>query len=336
MTDLATTTPPRPSSDALQFIQAPVRDQLNRVVEEMREIVTADLPMIQEVVNHLLQVRGKMFRPTLALLASAADGRDDPRAVTVAASLEMMHVATLVHDDSVDQALVRRGMPTVHSVFNHRVSVIMGDFLYTRALMAMVRLGDIEFMRILTDVSNALSSGEMMQLGAIGRLDFTEAAYFRLIRSKTASLLAGACECGALCGAPRLREPLTRYGDRLGVAFQIADDVLDYTADAAVTGKPTGQDLREHQVTLPLILALPQLTPKARGRVEAFFATDEPDDTFVAEVIGIVDEAGGIVAARRQGERVVEEAEEALAQLPETPARAALAEAINYVIVRRR
>src|SRR5438876_695443 len=242
-----------PIGSRLRDIQAPVETQLEDVVRAMHDIATDELPLIREVSGHLLQMRGKMFRPTLALLAGAVEDAPEPRAITLAAVVELMHLATLVHDDSVDHSVLRRGLPTVNSLFSHQVSVIMGDFLYTRAHAALVDVGDLEFLRILTTVANELTIGEMRQLAAVDGLEFSEDDYFALIRSKTAVLLSAACETGALCGAARYRSALARYGERLGMAFQIADDILDYTSDSAVTGKPSGLDLREHKVTLPLI-----------------------------------------------------------------------------------
>ena len=324
-----------PASRALRDIQAPVRDRLDDVVTEMHRIVTDSLPIIREVSSHLLQMRGKMFRPTLALLASAAEDASEQRSVTVAAIVELMHLATLVHDDSVDHSVLRRGLPTVNALFSHQVSVIMGDFLYSRALTALVGLGDLELIRIVTDVANELTIGEMRQLGAVDALAFTEDEYYRLVRAKTASLIAGACECGALCGAPRFRQPLAQYGDRLGVAFQIADDLLDYLGDQAVTGKPGGLDLREHKVTLPLIAALPRMSKGGRTRVDELFATEEPADELIADTIAIVTEAGGIEYARQRGEQFADDAQRALRVLPESPVRSSLTDAIAYVMDRQ-
>jgi len=319
----------------LEAIQAPVRDALEDMVRTMGDLVVSDLPLVGQVSAHLLTVRGKMFRPTLALLASAADGTPDPRRITIAASIELMHLATLVHDDSVDHSVLRRGLPTVNSMFSHQVAVIMGDFLYTRALTTLVRCGDMEIMRIVADVANELTIGEMRQLEAIDALTFSEASYEALIRAKTASLISGACESGALCGAVRHRERLAFYGDRLGMAFQIADDILDYAEDAATTGKPGGLDLQEHKVTLPLLAALPAMSPAARRRVEVLFAADEPAPELVHEVVGIVTDAGGLDYARRRGEQFASEAADALAGIPESPVRTALLEAITYVMERR-
>ena len=326
---------PKSVSSVLLEIQAPVHDRLERVATEMHDIMTEDLPLIQEVSKHLLKKRGKLFRPTLLLLASELEGRVDPRAVSVAASIELMHLATLVHDDSVDHSVLRRGLPTINSMFSHEISVIMGDFLYSRALSALVRIGEIEIVRIVTDVTNELALGEMRQLGAIDRLGFTEQEYLATIRSKTASLLAAACETGALCGAPRHSKVMARYGERLGMAFQIVDDIIDYTEDESVTGKPGGNDLKEHKVTLPLIEALPNMSPVARRKVDQLFHTEELNDEQVAEVIGIVAEAGGIEAARRRGEQFMQEAADALSGVPESPARTSLLAAVAYVLERR-
>lgn len=319
----------------LEQIQAPVRDKLDRVMPDMHHVVSHDLPMIEQVSGHLLSKRGKLFRPTLALLASDVEGRSEPQAIRLASAIELMHLATLVHDDSVDHSAVRRGLPTVNALFSHQISVIMGDFLYSRALRALVALENLPVLRILTDVSNELAVGEMRQLAAIDALGFDETDYVKLIRAKTASLLSAACETGAYYGAMEHRAALARYGERLGLAFQIADDLLDYTEDERTTGKPTGADLKEHKVTLPLIGALPRLSKAARARVDALFAEDAPSDAQVDEVVAIVAEAGGLDYAKQRGEQFAAEARDALAGLPASPVRAALEHAIVYVMERR-
>jgi len=322
-------------SVTLAGIQAPVRARLDLVVPELRRVVVSNLPMIEQVSGHLLRMRGKLFRPTLTLLASEVEGRGESGAVTVAAAIELMHLATLVHDDSVDHSALRRGLPTVNALFSHQTSVIMGDFLYSRALKALVELESLPVLKILTEVSNQLAIGEMRQLAAIDALEFDESGYVELIRAKTGSLLSAACETGAIYGAAHHRASMARYGERLGLAFQIADDLLDYTEDESVTGKPSGADLKEHKVTLPLIGALPKLTPAARSRVDALFANESPSDELVAEVVAIVSDAGGLEYAKNRGAQFAQEANDALAKLPDSPVRAALSHAIVYVMERR-
>jgi len=323
-----------PAPSALREIQAPVQEMLGRVPDELRRIVLEDLPLIENVNGHLMLMKGKMFRPTLVLLASAVEERPAPRAAALAATVELVHLATLVHDDSVDHSVLRRGMPTVNSLFSHQVSVIMGDFLYSRAVVELVRAGDVEVLRVLADATNLMTVGEMRQLAALDALHFSEEDYEALIRAKTASLLSAACEIGALVGAARYRGQLARYGERLGMVFQVADDLLDYTAEEAVTGKPSGLDLREHKVTLPLISALRTMSAAERSEVERLFATAEPGDADVARVIDIVSSNGGLEYARRRGEEYARDAAAALDGLPDTPAVASLHDAIAYAMDR--
>lgn len=330
----------RPRTDStgsvtLQDIQAPVAGALARVHDEMWRIVAIDSEFFRSVSEHLMLMKGKMVRPTLLLLASEVEGSAPPRAAAYAAVLELIHLATLVHDDAVDHSVLRRGMPTINSLFTHQVSVIAGDFLYSRAVQELVRLDDMEALRVFANAANELTVGEMRQLGALDTLAFSEDDYEFLIRCKTAALFKAACDVGALCGAPRHREQLARFGERLGMAFQVKDDLIDYTEDSGTTGKPTGLDLKEHKVTLPLIEALRRVDGDQRRVIERLFATATPTDEQVAEVVAIVRETGGLEYAQRRGEEFAANAEESLAGLPESPARAALHDALDYVLDRR-
>lgn len=330
-----TTRTPSALAAALRDIQAPVRTDLDAVGQELWRIVSADVPLVQNVQEHLMGMKGKLFRPTLLLLSSSIDGESPKKAITFAAIIELIHLATLVHDDAVDHSVLRRGMPTLNALFSHQVSVIMGDFLYLRALRELVTIGDLEAMRAITFASNEMTLGEIRQLAQYDALSFSEKDYETLIRAKTAALFMAACDVGALCGAPRYRETLTRFGERLGMAFQVADDLLDYTEQQEMTGKPSGLDLKEHKVTLPLIAALREMPSSARARVDALFASPEPDEDAIAEVVGIVRDHGGLEYARRRADQYSREAEEALAELPEGPSKASLMDAIGYVVERR-
>jgi octaprenyl-diphosphate synthase len=321
---------------ALRDIQAPVRLELERVPAEIRRIVTADVPLVQEVGDHLLSMKGKLLRPTLVLLAGSVEDRlESDRAITGAALVELLHLATLIHDDAVDHSVLRRGMPTINALFSHQVSVIMGDFLYSRVMRELVALEDIEMMRVMSNASDAMTLGEMRQLAAFDALAFSEDDYERLIKAKTSALFVAACAVGALAGAPQHTDALVRFGERLGMAFQVADDLLDYTESSAMTGKPSGLDLKEHKVTLPLIAALRTMPAGARREVERLFATPEPEEEAVASVMALVREAGGLEYARRRAEQFAQEAEDALAGVPTGAARTALVDAIGYAVDRR-
>ncbi len=320
----------------LASLQAPLRARLETVQRELRRIIESDFGLIAEVNGHLLQMQGKMFRPTLLLLSEDASSTRDPRAPTLAAVIELIHLATLVHDDSVDHSVLRRGMPTINALFSHQISVIMGDYLYSRAVVELTRLGDLEPLRVLSRVTNEMTVGEMRQLMALEPLAFSEAEYDLLIRSKTASLVSGACEVGALRAEPAERGALRRFGEYLGMAFQVIDDLLDYVGDKSVTGKPSGSDLREHKVTLPLIFALERMDASGRKQVERLMATAEPSDDQIATVVGLVAEIGGLEYARERAQRLAVQAESELDALPAGPARDALRASITYVLDRRR
>jgi len=320
----------------LAELQAPVTPGLEAVRAELRRLIQADFGLIAEVNTHLLQMQGKMFRPTLVLLADAATGRADPRATSFAAIVELIHLATLVHDDSVDHSVMRRGMPTINALFSHQISVIMGDYLYSRAVIELVRLEDLAALRVLSRVTNEMTVGEMRQLLAHDPLHFSEADYDLLIRSKTASLISGACEVGALGAPAPEREALARFGYHLGMAFQVVDDLLDFTADEAATGKPSGLDLREHKVTLPLIHALPRMTPAQRRTVEVLMANPAPTDGEIQAVVDAVSRCGGLEYARGRAERFIEAAEADLEVLEPSPARETLRASLAYVLDRRR
>ncbi|HMH81356.1 MAG TPA: polyprenyl synthetase family protein, partial [Gemmatimonadales bacterium] len=236
---------------------------------------------------------------------------------------------------SVDHSTLRRGMPTINALFSHQVAVIMGDYLYSRAIIELVRLDDLEPLRVFARVTNEMTIGEMRQLEAHDKLAYGEAQYDQLIRAKTASLLSGACEVGALQAPAAYRAALGRFGMHLGMAFQIADDLLDYTAAEAVTGKPSGLDLREHKVTLPLIAALEAMSPTDRRLVGELMTAPEPADALVAEVIRQVAAAGGLDYARRRALELAQQAEAELDILPPSLARDALRESIAYAVERR-
>ena len=324
------------ASRTLAAIHRPVRAELDATVEELERIVRSDFPLVGDVNTYLLRLRGKLFRPTLLLLGARATDTLDSRKVRLAASIELIHLATLVHDDSVDHSVLRRGQPTVNSLFSHQVAVIMGDYLYSRAIQELVALHDWEPMQVMSRVTNEMTVGEMRQLEAHDRIAYGLEDYERLIRAKTASLVSAACELGGYDAGPAIREALRRFGHALGMAFQITDDVLDYTESEAVTGKPSGHDLKEHKITLPLIAALPACDEADRGAIDALMADADPSDDQVACVIAIVRSRGGVEAARERALGFAREAEGELDALAPGEAREALQAALVYAVERRR
>jgi len=324
----------RPSLTAIQGL---VHDVLDDVLAHMGAVLEADVPFINEVSFHLQRVRGKLFRPALLALANRVEERPDNREVALGAVIEIIHMATLVHDDSIDRSSMRRGRPTLNSRWGHKVSVIMGDYLYSRAMSEITRIGDLELIGLAARVTNDLTIGEMVEIAHHGQLVEDPRQYFFLIEKKTASLISTACEMGAAIGAPEQREPLKEYGRRLGMAFQLIDDLMDYGGEQAVMGKPVGTDLREGQVTFPLLAVLPNLSPAERRAVNVVFEPQEqatPDD--IQRVVELVRDRGGIEATRRIAREYADRAREALEGLPATPSREVMDAAVDYVLARDR
>ncbi len=321
----------------LHLIREPVGDRLAGVNEEIRRIVLSDFDMIAEVNDALDQMQGKLFRPTLLLLVNEVGGSPHEDAVSLAAVVELVHLATLVHDDAVDHSVLRRGLPTVNHLWNHQVAIIAGDYLYTRAMLELGRIGRIEPIRALARAANAMTVGEFRQLTSRDALDFGEEDYTNLIAAKTASLMSAACEIGALVGAEEHREDFRTFGQALGMAFQVADDLLDYEGSEELTGKPTGHDLRERKATLPLIHAFRKATEAERERIREFFTLADPEDEEISEIVAIVRERGGLDYARDEARRYAGEAEEALGRVGGGgEATRSLRAAIDYAVERRR
>lgn len=324
----------RPS---LATIQRLVSEPLDGVLEHMEAILRADVPFIDEVVFHLREMRGKLFRPALLSLANRIEEDPDDRETALGAVIEIIHLATLVHDDSIDQSELRRGLPTLNHRWDHKVAVIMGDYLYSRAMSEITRLGDLELIGLAARVTNDLTIGEMVEIAHHRILVEDPTQYFFLIEKKTASLVATACEMGAVIGAPNHRGPLREYGHRLGMAFQLIDDLMDYSGEQAVMGKPAGSDLREGQVTYPLLSILPGIDPAGREAVETVFDGDQAASSqAIDRVVSLVQREGGIEATRRLATRWADRARESLSELPPTPAREVLEAAVDYVVARDR
>ena len=320
----------------LADLQAPVRGLLDDVGAELRRIVASDFQMIDEVNEHLLFIQGKLFRPTLLLLSASVGTEPQEDSVTLAAVVELVHLATLVHDDAVDHSVLRRGQPTVNALWTHQVAIIMGDYLYSRGVTELTRIRKMDALAVLAGAANEMSIGEMRQLTSYDALDFTEGDYYRLIAAKTASLMSAACEIGALAGEPEYRDALARFGHNLGMAFQIADDLLDYTGTEAVTGKPTGHDLRERKVTLPLVGAMAQTDESEVAKIRQFFTRVDPSDAEIQEIIDLVSRRGGLEYARRQARHYADLARACLVGLAEGPALDALRDSVSYAVDRSR
>ncbi len=316
--------------------QAPVEVELAQVDAEIGRLFDASEGLIAEVGQHVLAAAGKRLRPTLLLLAARRDGSVPENALLAGAVVELIHMATLIHDDSVDQSLLRRGMPTINSMFSDQVSVIMGDYVYSKAFAMMMQRGLFDEMTILSVTAHVMSRGEMHQIERKFRLDATVDDYFEVIDEKTASLFAAACRIGAGLRGSTALDAWHEFGREYGRAFQITDDLFDFIGDQEVMGKAAGSDIRGGRVTLPLIAALAHAAPHERRRAEAIVAGGVRDADW-AELVGWIGRHGGVDACFERARQHAARAQGVLATLDADPdAREALAACVEQVVSRRR
>jgi len=318
----------------LPRIQALAAADMAAVDALIRRRLASDVVLINQIAEHIINAGGKRLRPMLVVLAGQATGGAGPDHHQLAAIIEFIHTSTLLHDDVVDESDLRRGRSTANAIWGNAASVLVGDFLYSRSFQLMVELDRMEVMRILADTTNRIAEGEVLQLLHVRNPDTDEAAYLRVIERKTAVLFATGTRLGALAsGADEaVQQALYDYGMNLGYAFQIADDVLDYTADAAELGKNLGDDLAEGKATLPLIRAMDRSDAATRERLRRI--VQEGDTSAMAEVLAAIHATGGLEYSRQRAMDYARAAEAALSILPESEAVAALRGLARYAVER--
>lgn len=325
---------PAPATLDLPAIQAFAAPDMAAVDALIRRRLASDVVLVNQVAEHIVAAGGKRLRPMLLLLAARALGHGGADAHQLAAVVEFIHTATLLHDDVVDESDLRRGRKTANALFGNAASVLVGDFLYSRSFQLMVELERMPVMKILADTTNAIAEGEVLQLLHVRNPDTDEAAYLKVIERKTAVLFAAATRLGALlAGADAaLQQRLHDYGLALGYAFQIADDVLDYSADEAALGKHLGDDLAEGKATLPLIHAIRHTDADTRARLRTI--VEHGDSDAMPEVLAAIEATGGLEYSRRRAEDYAEAAERALEGLGDNAAVAALRGLARYAVRR--
>jgi octaprenyl-diphosphate synthase len=305
--------------------QARTDASLYSLVEDFfRNTFTTDNPLITEAIKRMLAAGGKRLRPRITLLAAEANGSNAEDHLHLAAYMELIHVATLIHDDVVDNAQTRRGVNATAVDYGNRISVLAGDYLFAWIFKNVTSQYPHPVPNILSATLADICDGEVLQLRALGDLNLPVAAYVEIVMKKTASLFAASAECGAIMGGgePRRIKALRDFGLYYGIAFQMKDDLLDLTADAQSLGKPVGNDLQERKMTIPLILALERADGATRGKVERFYTGRETDGT--AAVIEAIDRFGGLDGTREQIEQYARRAKLSLAPLESSPAKTEL------------
>lgn len=319
----------------LAAIQALAAADMAAVDSLIRRRLASDVVLVNQIGEHIVAAGGKRLRPMLLLLAGRALGHAGADAHQLAAVIEFIHTATLLHDDVVDESDLRRGRKTANALWGNAPSVLVGDFLYSRSFQLMVELDRIEVMRILADTTNAIAEGEVLQLLHVRNPDTDEPAYLRVIERKTAVLFAAATRLGALLGGAdaETQQRFHDYGMNLGYAFQIADDVLDYSADETDLGKHLGDDLAEGKATLPLIHAIAHSPPEVAGRLRGI--VENGDASAMPEVLAAINATGGLDYSRARANEYAEAAERALEGLEDNDGVAALRGLAHYAVDRK-
>ena len=313
-----------------------VGTDLKNVEKQFKKDLQSDVPLIRKVGEYVLSSGGKRIRPALLLLSAKLCGYQGDRHVPLASVIEFIHTATLLHDDVVDNANLRRGIASANTLWGNEASVLVCDFLFSKSFSLMVADGDLNVLRVLSAATTIIAEGEVLQLISTSDMDVTEERYIEVVRCKTAILLSAACQAGAILGKATLdhEESLRDFGMALGIAFQLMDDTLDYVASEKQFGKSIGHDLEEGKITLPLIHTLKQCTPAERERIADIVEKDILDKSDFQTVFDLVHTYGGIEYAVDRAAEYIAKAKSFLSHFDESPSKDALLSLSEYVVTR--
>lgn len=312
-------------------------EDLKQVEMHMEEYLRSEVRLIPEIIRHIIDSGGKRFRPLLLLASSALCGYEGMRRYPLAAVIEFIHTATLLHDDVIDEADVRRGKASANRVWGNAASVLVGDFLYSKSFRLLTEYGNLDIIKLLSTTTNTMSEGEVLQLIKRGDVDITEADYLAIIDKKTAVLISAACALGGYLGEiePNRIELLAQYGRRVGAAFQMTDDTLDYVAQEGEFGKAIGKDLEEGKLTLPLIRTMAQGSEEEKTRLRALLGKKERTPEDIGEIMTLMGRYDGIAYTLNKAGTLIAEARGFLSPFPDSAPRAALLTVADYIINRK-
>lgn len=321
---------------SLKTISTPVLDELEQLDSFMRATMTSNTALLDTVVRYILRQRGKRVRPTLVFLSAGMCGGITDRAYVGAAMVELLHTATLVHDDIVDQSEERRGMASINAVWKNKVAVLVGDYLLSKGLLVAVHNSEFDYLRVTSEAVRRMSEGELLQIQKSRQKTIDEDTYFRIISDKTASLISTCCEVGAISAgvSAEERQALRQFGELVGLAFQIRDDVLDYTSRSSILGKPVGNDIRQQKITLPLIYACQQAPAGEARDAIRIVKRGKQKDADVQRVIDFVDHFNGVSLANAKANELRDQAVRLLEPFAATPYKQSLIDFANFVVLR--
>lgn len=320
----------------LRSIQEPVEEELKAFQAYFKDSMRSDVRLLDRVIRYLLRQKGKRIRPVLVLLAAKTCGAVSEQSFRGAALVELLHTATLVHDDVVDDADRRRGMFSINALWKNKIAVLLGDFLLSRGLLLALDHGDYSSLHALSDAVRRMSEGELLQIEKARKLDIDEDVYYNIISDKTASLISACTKVGALSASddPEVAQKMHTFGEKLGMAFQIRDDLFDYGIKDV--GKPLGIDLQEKKMTLPLIFSLDHAPLKDKKRIMRIVRKKKKSRGDIQEVNRFVFELGGIDYTRNRMKEFAGEARDILLTFPDSPARTAMLNLVQFTIQRQK
>jgi len=324
--------PPEKPTDISHVFELCAED-MDRVDQLIRESLDSNVVLIRQIAEYIIGSGGKRLRPMLVVLAARACGYQGPHHITLAAIIEFIHTATLLHDDVVDESDLRRGQESAHAVWGNAASVLVGDFLYSRSFQMMVKIDSMRVMEVLSHATNTIAEGEVEQLLNMHDPEVSEASYFSVIEKKTAKLFEAACQLGAvLAGRLDLEEQLATFGRELGAAFQVADDVLDYTADADTLGKNIGDDLAEGKPTLPLILSRKYLNHEDQSIIDETIRQGGIER--IDKIVQLIRDCGALEESMKIARQRADAAAESLEPLPASAWKEAMTSLASYSVSR--
>jgi octaprenyl-diphosphate synthase len=335
---LTNAAPPGAALDALSRLAALVAEDMAACNKTIVARMDSPIALIPQLAAHIVAAGGKRLRPLLTLATARMCGYEGARHVHLAACVEFIHTATLLHDDVVDESLLRRGLASANAIFGNKASVLVGDFLFARAFQLMVEDGSLTVLGILSGAAATIAEGEVLQLSTQNDLSTSEERYLQVIGGKTAALFAAACQVGAVVAArPRAEEvALAEYGTNLGMAFQLVDDALDYVADEAALGKTIGDDFREGKITLPVLAAYHAGSEAERAFWSRTIESLEQQDTDLDHALALMQTRGAIGVTFDRARRFAEDAKRALAGFPPSATRTALLDVADFTVSRLR
>ncbi|MCC5917966.1 MAG: polyprenyl synthetase family protein [Cryomorphaceae bacterium] len=319
----------------LNDLRAPVQDEMRKFEGTFRESLKSNVPLLNRITHYIVKRKGKQMRPLLVFFSARLIGEITERTYRGAGLIELMHTASLVHDDVVDDSNLRRGFFSLNALWKNKIAVLVGDFMLSRVLLLAVRHQDFDLLEKVSDAVQEMSEGELLQIEKARRLDIEEDVYFDIIRQKTASLLKACCSVGAISagGTEEEVQALATFGEKMGLAFQIKDDLFDYQSTNE-TGKPTMLDIQERKMTLPIIHTLKKCTSKEKRFVISTIKNHNTNKTRIAEVIGIVNKYDGITYAQNKLELLQDEALKILHSFPDSEKRKSLENMLTFVLNR--